>query len=259
MNLHPTAIVSPGASIAEDVQIGPNCFIDVSVKIGSGTVVSQGAYITGITTIGKDCRIYPYAIIGIAPQDLKYANEPTSVVIGDRNTIREFVTVHRGTPHGGGITRMGNDNLLMAYCHVAHDCQIGDRVALANAATLAGHITIEDRSVLGGLVGVHQFVQIGCYSMTGGCSAVDRDVLPYTQVAGNRAKHHGLNLTGLRRAGFPSATIGMLKEIYHLLFKADLKKETALKRIDEQYGEFPEARRVIEFAARSQRGLLSAE
>jgi len=257
MRAHKTAIVSSKAEIAADVTIGPHCVIDEGVKIGPGTSVQMGAYITGDTTIGKGCQIFPYAIIGIVPQDLKFKGEKTSVVIGDNNVIREFTTIHRGTKGGGGVTRIGNNNLLMAYSHVAHDCTIGNHTALANAASLAGHIVIEDHAVIGGLVGVHQFVQIGTLSMTGGCSAVDRDVLPYTQVAGVRARHFGPNIIGLRRAGFPSEKIAVLKEIYRLIFRANLRRQDALARIEEEFGELAEARHIIEFIGRSRRGLCS--
>ncbi len=259
MKAHETAIVSPGAEIAADVVIGPRCVIDDGVKIGRGTQIQLGAHITGTTTIGENCQIFPYAIIGVVPQDLKFGGEETSVVIGDNNVIREFVTVHRGTMDGGGVTRIGSNNLIMAYSHVAHDCRIGNHVILANAASFAGHIIVEDHAVIGGLVGVHQFTQIGAYSMTGGCSGVDRDVLPYTQVAGNRAKHFAPNLVGLRRAGFSSEKIRMLKEVYRLIFKADLKREAALKRIEEQFGEFDEAIHILEFIRHSRRGLCPAQ
>lgn len=223
MKAHETAIVSSGAEIADDVVIGPRCVIDDGVKIGRGTQVQLGAYITGTTAIGQNCQIFPYAIIGAVPQDLKFGGEETSVTIGANNIIREYATIHRGTSDGGRVTRIGDNNFIMAYSHVAHDCRIGNHVILANAASLAGHIIVEDHAVIGGLVGVHQFTQIGAYSMTGGCSGVDRDVLPYTQVAGNRAKHFAPNLVGLRRAGFSSEKIRMLKEVYRLIFKADLK------------------------------------
>ncbi len=257
MRAHETAIVSSGAEIASDVVVGPHCVIDDGVKIGPGTSVQMGAFITGDTTIGQGCQIFPYVIIGVVPQDLKFKGEKTSVVIGDNNIIREFTTVHRGTKGGGGVTRIGNNNLLMAYSHVAHDCTIGDHTVLANAASLAGHIVIEDYAVVGGLVGVHQFVQIGTYSMTGGCSAVDRDILPYTQVAGVRARNFGPNIVGLRRAGFSSEKIAMLKEIYRLLFRADLKRRDALARIEAEFGGFAEARHIIDFIGRSRRGLCS--
>ncbi|MBN1591929.1 MAG: acyl-ACP--UDP-N-acetylglucosamine O-acyltransferase [Candidatus Coatesbacteria bacterium] len=259
MNAHETAIVSADAEIAEDVIIGPRCVIDGGVKIGRGTSIQLGAYITGQTTIGESCQIFPYAVIGTDPQDLKYGGEETSLVIGSANVIREYVTIHRGTMDGGGQTRVGNNNFVMAYCHIAHDCHIGDHVIFANAATLGGHVIVEDRAVIGGLVGVHQFTQIGAYSMTGGCSGIDRDVLPYTQAAGNRAKHFSLNLVGLRRAGFPSAKIQMLKEIYRLIFKADLKQEVALNRIESEFGETAEARHILEFVRHSRRGLCAAQ
>jgi len=255
MRAHETAIISPKAEIADDVVIGERCVINDGVRIGRGTQIQLGAYITGQTTIGDNCNIFPYAIIGAVPQDLKFGGEATSVVIGNSNVIREFVTVHRGTVGGGGVTRIGDNNFIMAYSHVAHDCRIGDHTILANAASLAGHIVIEDHAIIGGLVGVHQFVQIGAYSITGGCSALDRDVLPYAQAAGNRARHFGLNLVGLRRAGFSSAKIQMLKETYRLLFRADLKREAALKSIEEKFGDHDEAMHILEFIRHSRRGL----
>jgi len=259
MKAHPTAIISPEAELADDVELGPNCYIDRDVRIGEGSVIQMGAHITGRTTIGRNCQVFPYAVIGIAPQDLKYAGEPTEVTIGDNNVIREFVTIHRGTAGGGGTTRIGNNNLLMAYSHVAHDCQVGSNVALANVASLAGHIEIHDNAVLGGLVGVHQFSQIGAYAIIGGCSAVDRDVIPFAMAAGNRASLHGLNVTGLRRAGFSADEIRMLKDIYHLLFTSGLDREKALARIEDEFGEHEQAKYIIDFVTRSKRGLCTPQ
>jgi len=258
MRSHPTSIISSKAQIADDVEIGPHCIIGDHVGIRSGTRIMAGAQITGWTTIGENCQIFPYAIIGIIPQDLKFKGEKSFVQIGNNNIIREFVTIHRGTEGGGGITRIGDGNLIMAYSHIAHDCQIGNHTVLANAASLAGHIVIEDYAVIGGLAGIHQFVQIGRHAIIGGVSAVDRDVLPYCQAAGNRARHHGLNLIGLRRAGFSAEKIEVLKETYRLLFKTGLRRQEALQRIAEQFGEHEEAMHVVEFVRRSQRGICSS-
>ena len=212
MSIHPTAIVHPKADIEEDVSIGPYCLVGEHVHIGRGTTLFSHVCLEGLTEIGQQCQLFPYVSIGTSPQHLQYHDEPTKVSIGDENILREYVTVNCGTAFGGGVSTLGKHNFLMAYVHIAHDCHVGDSVVIANAATLAGHITIGSYAVIGGLVGVHQYVRIGEYAMIGGCSAVARDVPPYMRAAGNRAKLYGLNALGLRRGGFSNGRIRTLKQ-----------------------------------------------
>lgn len=255
MNIHPTAVVDPRATLDSTVEVGPFSSIGPDVQIGSGTKIMSHVVIDGSTKIGKDCTLYPFAAIGLEPQDLKFKNEKTFLKIGDRNTVREYVTLHRGTGLGGGITVIGNDNYLMAYAHIAHDCTIGDRVIMANAATLAGCITIGDDAILGGLVGVHQFVRIGSYAMIGGCSAVAQDVPPFVRVAGNHAKLYGLNSVGLKRHGFSQQQIQTLKGAYKLLFRSGLTQREAVKRVREKWKGVPEVAEFLTFVETSERGI----
>lgn len=219
--IHPTAIVAPGAVLAEDVAIGPYCIVGEHVVLGSGVSLAAHVVVDGRTTIGAGTRIFPFASIGLAPQDLKYNGEPSRLVIGCRNTIREYVTINPGTAGGGMVTRIGDDCLLMVGAHVAHDCQIGNHVIMANNATLAGHVVVEDYALLGGLSAVHQFVRIGRHAMIGGMSGVERDVIPYGQVIGNRARLTGLNIIGMQRRGFSRDDIQGLRSAYQFLFSAD--------------------------------------
>ena len=200
--IHPTAIVAPAARVADDVVIGPYCVIGDDVELGAGVRLAAHVVVDGRTAIGDGTRIFPFASIGLEPQDLKYQGEASSLVIGRDNTIREYVTINPGTAGGGMVTRIGDDCLFMIGAHVAHDCQIGDHVIMANNATLAGHVVIEDYALLGGLCAVHQFVRIGRHAMIGGMSGVERDVIPYGQVMGNRARLTGLNIIGMQRRGF---------------------------------------------------------
>ena len=255
MTIHPSAIVDPKAEIERSAEIGPYAVIGPEVSIGPGTRVMSHVVIDGWTDIGADCVVYPHAVIGLAPQDMKYKNEKTRLTIGDRNTIREYVTLHRGTDAGGGTTAIGDDNYLMAYAHIAHDCTIGNRVIMANAATLAGCITIGDDAILGGLVGVHQFVRIGPYAMIGGCSAVAQDVPPYVRVAGNHAKPYGLNSIGLKRHGFSETQIQVLKGVYKLIFRAGLTQREAVKQARERWPDVPEVECFLTFIEGSARGI----
>jgi len=216
--IHPTAIIENGAKIGKNVTIGPYSFIGKDVTIGDGTKISSHVRIEGITTIGKDNQIFSHAVIGSIPQDLKYHGERVELIIGDRNRIREFTLINPGTEGGGFVTRIGNDNLLMGYVHVAHDCIIGNGCILANAATLAGHVELGDGVVIGGLTPVHQFVKIGDMAMIAGASALSQDVPPYCLAEGNRASLRGLNLTGLRRRLSNSKDIDALKRAYKKLF-----------------------------------------
>lgn len=253
--IHPTAIIHPGAKIAQDVSVGPYSVVGEHVSIGAGTTVAGHVVIEGWTEIGCGNRIFQFSSIGAAPQDLKYAGQETYLKIGDRNRIREFTTLNRGTVDGGGETRIGNDNLFMAYSHVAHDCVIHDHVILANGATLAGHVEIESATILGGLSAVHQFTRIGCHVMISGGSMVNQDIPPYTVAQGDRAKTVGLNLTGLKRRGFPEDTIRGIKKAYRLVFRSGLRQEEALLKIAEDIQSTAELDHFVDFIKNSQRGI----
>jgi len=255
-NIHPTAIVDPKAELAAGVTVGPYSIIEGRVSIGPDTHIGPHVVIRDFTTIGARCRIFQFAVLGEIPQDLKFRGEDSHLVIGDDNTIREFATLHRGTTGGGGVTRIGHGNLLMAYTHVAHDCVIGNGVIMSNNATLAGHIIVEDHAILGGLSAVHQFSRIGRHAFIGGCSAVPRDVPPYTMAVGNRAKLVGLNLVGLKRAGLADATIQALKTAYDLLFLSGLPLKEAMARVNEEVPDLPEIRHLLHFLNTSERGLI---
>ncbi len=255
MKIHPTAIISPEAEISDDVEIGAYSIIGPDVHIGKQTVVGSHVVIETHTDIGERCRIYQFAAIGAAPQDLKYRGEKTRVIIGNDNTIREFVTIHRATAADTGITVMGDHNLIMAYSHIAHNCILDNHIIMVNAANLAGHIHVEDYAIIGGLSGVHQFTRIGAHAMIGGASAVTRDVAPYLIVAGNHATTHGLNVVGLKRRGFQEETINAIKRAYTLVFRSSLLLKTAIERIQEEVEDIPEVRHFIEFIEKSERGL----
>lgn len=253
--IHSSAIIHPAAEIAEDVSIGPFSVIGEGVKVGAGTVVGAHVVIDRWTEIGVDNQIFQFASVGGAPQDLKYQGEQTYLRIGDRNRIREFVTLNRGTPGGGGITTIGDDNLFMSYSHVAHDCLVRDQVILANGATLAGHVEVENYAILGGLSAVHQFCRIGSHTMISGGAMVSQDILPYTVAQGDRAKMMGLNLVGLKRRGFSKETIRGIKHAYRLLFRAGLRMEEALRQIEDDLDPTPELQHFIQFIKDSQRGI----
>ncbi len=253
--IHSTAIVHPGARIAEGVDIGPYSVIGEHVVIGAGTVIGPHVVIEGFTEIGRDNHIFQFASIGAAPQDLKFRGGETRLRLGDRNTVREFVTLHCGTEDGGGETTIGNDNLFLAYSHVAHDCHVANRVILSNGATLAGHVRVDDFAILSGLCAVHQFTRIGCHVMVAGGSMVAQDVAPYTMVQGDRAKTVGLNLVGLKRRGFSEETLRVIKKAYRLVFRSGLKVEEALARIDAELESIPELSVFVEFVRQSERGV----
>ncbi len=256
MSIHPTAIISPDAEIAAGVEVGPYSIIGPSVTIGKGTRIGPHVVIESHTDIGEDCNILQFASIGAPPQDLKYQGEETRVVIGNANTIREFATIHRATSADIGVTMMGDHNLIMAYCHIAHNCKLGNHVIMSNAANLAGHIHVEDYAIISGLSGIHQFTRIGAHSIVGGCSAVTKDVPPYVMAAGNMAKLYGLNLIGLKRRGFPEETIGALKDAYRIVFRSGLLLATAVDRVKKEVPDLPEIRHFITFIEASERGIL---
>ena len=253
--IHPTAIIQPGAKIADNVSIGPFSVIGENVSIGSGTTVAAHVVIEGWTEIGSDNQLYQFSSIGAPPQDLKYAGEQTCLKIGDRNRIREFVTLNRGTAEGGGVTSIGNDNLFMAYSHVAHDCIVNDYAILANGATLAGHVEIESSAILGGLSAVHQFCRIGCHTMISGGAMVAQDIPPYTVAQGDRAKTMGLNLIGMKRRGFSEETIRGIKKAYRIIFRSGMRLEEALVMVVEELESTAELDHFVNFIKQSQRGI----
>lgn len=253
--IHPTAIIAPGAQLAENLSIGPYAVIGAHVRIDSGTSIGAHAVIEGRTTIGRDNQIFQFAAIGAIPQDLKYHGEESTLVIGDRNKIREFTTLHLGTEEGGGETRVGDDNLFMAYSHVAHDCRVGNHVILANGATLAGHVEINDCAILGGLSAVHQFTRIGAHVMASGGSMIAQDIPPYCIAQGDRAQVVGLNLVGLKRQGFSADLLRSIKQAYKLVFRSNLKLEDAIKTIESSLETTPELHVFIDFLKNSVRGL----
>ncbi len=253
-NIHPTAIVHPQAVIGPGVSIGPYARIGADVKIGEGTEIGSSCVLDGNTHIGKHCRIFSGAVIGSIPQDLKYKGEKTQVIIGDDNVIREYVTINLGTVDKGK-TIIGNSNLLMAYSHVAHDCFIGNNVVIANVGTLAGHVTVEDRAIIGGLTAVHQFVRIGTMSITGGCSKVVKDIPPYAMADGHPARAYGLNSIGLSRAKVAKESVRKLKTAFKILFKMRLSTSSALKKITEDISADSYLSVLIDFIKNSSRGI----
>lgn len=253
--IHPTAIISPKAELDSDVDVGPFSVIADHVTVGSGTVIGPHVAIDSYVTIGSNCQIFQFASVGAAPQAVKYKGEKTYAKIGNRTIVREFVTINRGTAFGTGITEVGADNLLMAYSHVAHDCKIGRGVILANNATLAGHIEIDDYATIGGLTAIHQFVRIGAYAYIGGKSAIPKDIPPYVIAAGDRAKLHGLNRIGLKRHGFPESSISALKKVYRIFFRIGITINEAIERTRAEVDQVPEVVHFIEFIKSSQRGV----
>jgi UDP-N-acetylglucosamine acyltransferase len=254
--IDPRAVVSPQARLAADVTVGPFSVIGPDVEIGAGTIVAPHVVINGPTRIGAANRIFQFASIGDAPQDKKYQGEPTRLEIGDRNVFRESCTVNRGTTHDKGVTRIGNDNLFMAYSHVAHDCLIGNEVVFANCAALAGHVEIGDFVTLGGLTAVHQFVKIGAYAFSGGGTIVTRDVPPYVMVAGNPAEPHGVNAIGLKRRGFSEEQVRNVREAYRILYRSELKLTEAVDKLRVLGETQPEVRALAEFIETSTRSLV---
>ncbi|HXO65730.1 MAG TPA: acyl-ACP--UDP-N-acetylglucosamine O-acyltransferase [Steroidobacteraceae bacterium] len=250
------AVVSPQARLAPDVTVGPFSVIGADVELGSRTVIGPHAVIHGPTTMGADNRVFQFASLGDAPQDKKYGGEPTRLEIGDRNVFRESCTVNRGTTHDQGVTRIGDDNLFMAYSHVAHDCQIGNSTVFANCASLAGHVEIGDWAILGGLTAVHQFARIGAHAFLGGGSIVSRDVPPYVMVAGNPAVPHGVNSEGLRRRGFTDEQIQNVREAYRILYRSELKLAEALAQLLPVAAERAEVRVFVDFIQASARSLV---
>jgi len=252
---HPTAIVDPKAEIDSGVEIGPYTIIGPDVSIGAGTRIGSHVVIEPHVVIGPDCTIFQFAAIGAIPQSLKFKGEKTVAKIGRGTIIREFVTIHRGTAFGGGITEVGEDCLLMNYTHIAHDCKVGKQVVFANNATLAGHIHIGDYATIGGLTAIHQFVHVGDYAFIGGKAAVVKDIPPYIISSGDRAKLHGLNSVGLKRHGFSAATLSQLKKAYRIIFRIGLTTHEAVERVKAEVEQIPEVVNLIEFIQSSERGI----
>lgn len=255
--IHPTAIVHAGASLGTGVSIGPYSLIGEGVVLADDVEVAGHVVLAGPCEIGAGTRIYPFASLGQAPQDLKYQGEPTRLVIGCRNTIREYVTINRGTVGGGGVTRVGDDNLLMAQCHIAHDCQVGSRNVFANVASLAGHVVVEDDAIIGAFVGVHQFCRIGAYAFVGGFSKIVKDALPYARTDGAEAKCYGANSVGLRRRGFSAEAIRALQQAFRWLLNAGLNTSQAVERMRTELAGQPEVERLIAFIDASARGVTT--
>ena len=247
--IHPTAIIEDGATLGSEVAVGAYSHIGPQVKLGDGCTLHSHVVLCGNTTIGEQNVFHPFAYVGGEPQDLKYHGEDTQVIVGDHNTFREGVSVHRGTEGGGGRTTLGSHNLLMGYVHVAHDCHIGSHNVLANYTGLSGHVTVEDYVTLGGQNGVAQFLRIGAYAFTGGASLIDGHVAPYVTGYGNRFEVKGVNIVGLKRRGFSQAEINNILESHRIYFRGDLKADEAIRIIEETFGDMPEVRRFLDFVS----------
>lgn len=255
MSIHNLAVVHKNAQIGDDVNVGPFAVIGENVVIGKGCKIGAHVVIDGWTEIGECCEFYTGAVIGSPPQDLKYNGEKTRLVIGNHNIFREYVTVNIGTVEGGGVTRLGDHCLMMAYSHVAHDCHLGNHVILANCAALSGHITAEDYAIIGGLSGIHQFVRIGTHCIVGGCTGVAQDIPPYMMASGARAKVYGLNSVGLKRRNFSDESIKALQKAYRILFRSKLSPKHALEKVKAEIQGCPEVEHLIEFIEKSERGI----
>lgn len=253
--IHPTAIIDPKAELDTNIEIGPYTIIKGNTFIGSDTMIGSHVVIEPFVHIRPECHIFQYAAIGAVPQSVKFKGEETYVKVGRGTIIREFVTIHRGTEFGGGVTEVGEENFVMAYSHIAHDCKTGRKVMLSNNATLGGHITIGDYSTIGGLVAIHQFVRIGDYAFVGGKSAVVKDVPPYVIASGDRATLYGLNSVGLKRHGFSQKTLSLLKKTYRIVFRIGLTLNESIERLRAEVEQVPEVINFINFIKSSQRGL----
>ena len=253
--IHATAIVDSHADLDKDVEVGPYSLIGPNVKIAKGTRIKSHVVIEGNTTLGEGNTIFQYATVGSIPQDLKYKGEDSQLIIGSHNTIREFASLNPGTEGGGMVTRVGNDNLLMMYCHIAHDCMLGSHNVIANGATLGGHVVVDDFAIVGGLVGIHQFVRIGTGAILGAGSMVSKDVPPYCNATGDRAKLKGLNMEGLRRKKFDKDRVDALKKAYHILFRSRLRTEEAIQKVAQDVPNTAEVQQMIRFIEGSKRGV----
>jgi len=257
MSIHPTAIIDPDAKIHPSCKIGPYCVIGAEVELGEGCELVSHVALQGPTKIGADNGFFPFSSIGLAPQDISYAGEPTRLEIGDHNEIREFVTINRGTAKGGGLTRVGNHTLIMAYTHIAHDCFIGDHVIMANAATLGGHVTVEDWAMVGALCPVHQFVRIGTHSYVGGGTTITQDVLPFSKTSAERNTHaFGMNSVGLQRRGFSKERIRKIHHAYKILLASKLNTTQALEKLKSEPNLGEDVEMLIRFVEASERGVI---
>ena len=254
--IDPRAVVHPDAKLGEDVFVGPFCVVGSEVSIGDRTRLAAHVVVDGRLSLGPDNVVAPFASLGGPPQDLKYAGEPTSVTIGAGNRICEYVTVSRGTAGGGGVTRIGDNNLFMAYAHIAHDASVGSRIVFANAATLAGHVEVGDDATVGAFSGVHQFCRIARHAFVGGYSVVTQDALPWVLTVGNRAVSHGVNVVGLKRKGYPQETVDAIKRCYLTLFRSKLLLDEAIAKVEAEFGSIPEIRYFLDFVRSSQRGVV---
>jgi UDP-N-acetylglucosamine acyltransferase len=258
MSIHPTAIIDSSAEISSKAEIGPYCIVGPHTQIDAGSILDSHVCIHGWTSIGERCRFYPHSSAGTDPQDLKYKGEPTYLKIGNDNVFREFVTLNRGTLGGHGITIIGNHNFLMAYSHIAHDCVVGNYVIMANAGTLAGHVTVEDHATIGAFSAVHQFCRVGPHAFIGGFSVITRDALPFVKTVGarNEAKIYGINTIGLQRKGFSEQSISELKQVYRICFRSQMNTGEALAKAKETQWTSPEVRTMIDFIETSERGFI---
>ena len=254
--IHPTALIDPKAELADDVEVGPFTIVDAKVRIDAGTRIGPHAVITGRTTIGKNNHIFQFTSIGEQPQDKKYAGEDTELIIGDNNTIREMCTFSRGSAQGGGVTRIGSDNWIMACVHIAHDCILGDNIIMANNTSLAGHVTIGDNAILSGYSLIHQFCSVGEYSFTSFASYVNKSIPPYVTVAGEKARAKGINSEGLKRHGFTSEQINNVRRAYKTLYRESLPLEEATDRLTEMAVDSPEVQTLVDFLKLAERGII---
>jgi len=254
--IHPSAVVSPDAELAEDTVVGPLAVVDGEVRLGSGVEIGAHACVTGRTRIGARTRIFPHAVLGVPPQMLGFDGKTTELLIGEDNLIREHTSIHVGTSAGGGSTRIGNGNMIMNHVHVAHDCQIGNHCVLAGYSGMGGHVVIEDFVVLGGFTGVHQFVRVGESAFTGGNSMVGKDVPPFAKVAGDRARFVGVNRINLERRGFERERIDRIKHAFFILFQSKLRFVDACKRVEEECADSQDVRQLLEFLNATQRGFV---
>lgn len=253
-DIHETAVVGAGTRMGEGVRVGAYAVVGPNVVLDDEVEIGPHAVIDGHTSVGKRTRIFSFASVGLDPQDIHYRGEPTRVEIGDDCQIREFVSINRGTESGGGLTRVGNGCMLMAYTHVAHDCRVGNRVVMANGATLAGHVEIQDYAVIGGLTAIHQFARIGRNAFIGGASAVSMDVAPFLSAAGNRARLMGVNVVGLRRSGFSEEAIAAIRQAHRIVFRSNLRLEQAIEELEKKFSATFEVQCMLEFLQTGQRG-----
>lgn len=254
-HVHPTAIIGNHVTLGEGVEVGPYCTIEDDVVIGDRTVLMSHVVIGRYTQLGSDNRVYPFTTLGLPPQDLKFSGEKTVLEIGNNNQIREHVTIHRGTGHGGGLTKIGNHGLVMVGSHVGHDCFIGDHVIMSHGATLAGHVIVGDHANVGAYSGVHQFCKVGDYAFIGGFSVVTQDALPYVKTVGNRAKIYGINKIGLERKGFTKEEVENLHKAYRILFHKKLRLAEAIEQLEAEYAECPRVTYMVNFIKASERGI----